>query len=481
MSIIIGCDSFLALRNVRTGNFGRWLDGKRVLVWVDKRQLPGSKAVQPEGTEIGSLEDFDVPNDPLLDRHLANVGHARKCYYDPSTIWADFLFSSSRHNRTKPLRQAASISRAAGRFAGYWFAGRIGMARRWREEFSKAIRKHPVAEIYRQRLRREGAEVVVSFSPEGLREMALIEAANSLGIPTLVVIRSRDNLSSKIPYLPYADDYLVWSQVSRAFLLMMYPETSADHVHVTGAPQFDHHLDPSYRLTRDRVFSLIGLDPSRPLILYTMGTPSLIPHEIEITQNLADAAHAGQFARGAQLLVRGHPRMFGSDLKLLHREYPEARSYPAPTQTAYGSLEHEAQMVQHILDDERIHLSLLAYQDVQVNVCGTMTIDSAIFDKPTVNVYYDQLSGISSALSVRRFYKRSDTKQMMSYGASRLAHSRAECIELINRYLDSPALDSEGRKRARNEDCGPLDGQAGLRAARIIQSVCRRQYAIASS
>lgn len=167
--------------------------------------------------------------------------------------------------------------------------------------------------------------------------------------------------------------------------------------------------------------------------------------------------------------------MFGSDFKLLHREYPEARIYPAPTQTAYGSPEHEAHMVQHILDDERIHLSLLAYQDVQVNVCGTMTIDSAILDKPTVNVYYDQRPGIPSSMSVRRFYKRSDTKQMMSYGSSQLAYDGTHCIHLINRYLDSPSLDADGRKRARIEDCGPLDGQAGRRTARFLTELSMRQ------
>ena len=474
MSIVIGCDSFLALRNVRNGNLGPWLDGKQVLVWVDPRHLTGSRLVQPEGVELGCLEEFDPHRDPHLGQLLDNSCGARKCYYDPATIWAAFLFSSYHHNRAKPLRRAASISRAAGRFARFWLAGQIGMAKRWRSEFSAVLRKHPVAEIYRRRLRQEGAEVVASFSPEGIREMALIEAANSVGIPTVVMIRSRDNLASKIPYLPFADAYLVWSDVAREFLLFMYPEIPADRVHVTGSPQFDHHLDPSYRLERERVFALIGLDPSRPLILYTMATPTLIPHESAIAQHLADAAHAGQFARGAQLLVRGHPRMFGSNIKLLQKEYPEARSYPVPTQAEYGGPQHEAHVVRHILEDERVHLSLLACQDVQVNVCGTMTIDSAIFDKPIVNVYYDQLPGISSGLSVRRFYKRSDTKQMMSYGASRLAHSPAECIELINRYLNNPALDSVGRKRARIEDCGPLDGQAGLRAAHIIQSACRR-------
>lgn len=459
------------------GELGRWLATEKIHVWVDPHQWLGAEAAKPAGVEVGMLDAFQVPEDRALNRRLNAVCLARKCYQDPGTIWADFVFSSFRHNPTKPLRRAASVGRAAGRLGWFWLAGWLGQAQRWRADFAQLLRSHPIVDRYRQRLAEAGATVVASFAPEGLREMALIEAANASGIPTLVMIRSRDNLAAKIPYLPFADRYLVWSDILRKSLLSMYPETRADQVHVTGAPQFDHHLDESLRLSREELFKLLGLDPTRPLILYTMATPGLIPHEVAIAQHLADAVHGGRFVRAAQLLVRGHPRMFGSDLKLLEREYPDARYYPRPMESVYGGREHAAHLVRHILDDERIHLSLLAHQDVQVNVCGTMTIDSAIFDKPTVNVCYDQVQGISPAVSVRRFYKRSDTKQMMSYGASRMVHTAVECIEWINRYLEEPQVDAAGRRRARIEDCGPLDGQAGRRAANYLLDLNRKRQA----
>ena len=163
--------------------------------------------------------------------------------------------------------------------------------------------------------------------------------------------------------------------------------------------------------------------------------------------------------------------MFGSDIRLLHKEYPEAHSYPPPTPVPYKSIEHEKEVVRLILDDEPVHLATLAYQDVQVNVCGTMTIDSALLDKPTVNVYYDLARDIPAGLSLRRFYKRSDVKQMMSYGASSFARSAEECLGMINAYLDDPTLDTEGRRRAREEDCGVVDSSAGHRMADAIKKM----------
>lgn len=471
MSIVIGCDSFLSLRNVRNGDLGRRLAGERVIVLVDPSQYQGSLEACPDGVELDRLLPFDSSVDPGLCELANRAYYTRKSYYDPMTFLAKLRASSYQNNLLRGPKRMASLAKAHYTLAVHWAGGRRGLAEPRRREFAGALRNHPVVDRYKELLQQWRASAVIGFSPEGTREMALLEAANDLEIPTAVMIRSRDNLSSKIQHLPDADAYFVWSEKTRDFLVYMYPEIPAERVHVTGSPQFDHHLDPARRLDRRSFFELIGLDAQRPLVVYTMATPGLINHEIEIAQHLADAAHAGELDRGAQLLVRGHPRMFGSDVALLRQEYPEARAYPHPTTTQYKSPEHEAEVVRLILEDEEVHLATLAYQDVQVNVCGTMTIDSAVLDKPTVNVYYDLAPNIPAGLSLRRFYKRSDVKQMMSYGASRLARDPEECVRLINAYLEDPSLDVEGRRRAREEDCGVVDGSAGLRISAAIKEL----------
>lgn len=469
MPTIIGCDSFLSLRNVRNGNLGRLIPGLHV--WVDPNQLGGSRDACPEGVALDALVDFDMREDPALAALFATHYEARKAYGDPRTYWSKSVRSSETCNAARPWRRAASVGMAGLRFTRGWVRGAAGHARADRQACAEALRRHPGAEEYARRFAALQPDVVAGFSLDGPREMLLLEAANAAGIPTAVMIRSRDNLAAKIQHLPDARVYLVWSEQTRRFLLRLYPEIDPERVVVTGSPQFDRHPDPAYRMERGAFFRLVDLDPDRPLVVYTMATPGLIPHETDIAQHLADAAHAGRLARRAQLLVRGHPRMFGSDLRLLRREYPEARCFPAPTGIPYRSPAHEAVVVKHILEDEAVHLSTLAYQDVQVNVCGTMTIDSAILDKPTVNVCYDLVPRLSAGHSVRRFYERSDARQMISYGASRLARSAEECLRWINAYLENPSLDAAGRQRACEEDCGPLDGQAGERIAMLLRAM----------
>ncbi|MEP7293457.1 MAG: hypothetical protein ABI835_16855, partial [Chloroflexota bacterium] len=286
MTVVIGCDSFLSLRNVRNGELGRRLSGQRVVVMVAPDQYAGSAQVVPEGVEIERLLDFEVERDPALARLMDRAYLARKAYYDPRTMWEKLQWSSAHSFSDQPLRLRASLLKARARFNYYRLMGRLGYAQRWRRALAAALQEQPVVAQYVERLRALDAKVVVAFSLEGPREKALIEAARKLNLKTVVMIRSRDNLAAKIQHLPDADAYLVWADMTRDFLRKLYPEIPAERIHVTGTPQFDHHFDPARRLSREAFFAQIGLDPTRPLIVYTCATPGLIRHEIEIVQQL---------------------------------------------------------------------------------------------------------------------------------------------------------------------------------------------------
>lgn len=468
MSILIGCDSFLSLRNVRNGNLAHHLRDYQLVVLVDPRQYEGAILVAPEGVVVDKLIDFNPHEDPTLKPLIARAYMARKCYYDPSSMWQKLRASSTANNEHRPIRLVASLAKARLRVGGFWVAGLLGCAQTWREDFSRALRAHPVMDQYGRLFERYAPELVVAFSLEGLREMALMEAAHKYGLRTAVMIRSRDNLAAKIQHIPDADAYLVWSQTMADFLYRLFPEFDRRKIHITGSPQFDRHLDPKYRLARDEFFVKMGLNPQRPLVVYSCATPGLIKHEINIAQHLADAVRDRKLAYDAQLLVRGHPRGFGSDHQVLHTVHSDVAVYPAPTRIPYRSAEHEAQVVKLIMEDEPIHLATLAYQDVQVNVSGTMIVDSAIFDKPSIGIYYDIPQNIPPGLSVRRFYKRSDMRSLLRTRGFRLAHLPDDTIDLINRYLENPSLDASGRQVIREIECGPLDGRAGERIAKLF-------------
>lgn len=471
MSIVIGCDSFLALRNVRNADLGTRLAGQRVIALVAPDQADGSRQVAPPGVEVECLFDFDAPRDPGLARLIERAYIARKAFYDPRTMWQKLQWSPYHTYPRGSTQLRLALLKAQTKLRYFQVMGALGYAQKWRRDFAAALQNHPIIDQYIKLLRDLDATVVAAFSLEGTREMALMEAARRLGLKTLVMIRSRDNLAAKIQHMPDADVYAVWADITRDFLLRLYPEIPAERTRVIGTPQFDRHLDASVRMSREEFFARVGLDPNRPLIVYTTVTPGLVQHEINITQHLADAVRDGKFVKNAQLLVRGHPRGFGSDVQLLKAAHPGTAVYPPPTEHPYKGDVHEAQVVRLILEDEPMHLATLAYQDVQVNISGTMIVDSAILDKPTVCVYYDIPDDVPDGLSARRFYNRSDMQTILATGGLKLANTPDECVALINRYLEDPTREAAGRQLIRDQEAGPLDGNAGERLAALLEKL----------
>ncbi len=464
-TIIIACDSFLSLRNIHYGELTKYF--KKVHIFVDPNQISGSQGIV-SNAEINSLIKFDADYETELWSLMYRADMARKVYNDGITTIGKIIGGGYRYHEKHDFRRLVYFLSNTIKFLSSFLDGLLKKHINLRSKIVDLINSTHISNQYHDTINQLKPDAVIGFSPEGYNEIPLLVKARIMGIPTAIMIRSRDNITSKIRFLPDAEQYYVWSNSIKNRMLKLYPEIKESKIHITGSPQFDHHLNLAKRLNRSEFFNKIELDENRPLIVYTMATPEIIPNEIEIAQYLADAANKGLFIDNAQLLVRGHPRMFGSDVKLLKNTHPEAKVYPKPTNVKYKSVDHEASLVKNIIDDEIFHLSLLEYQDVQVNICGTMTIDSAVFDKPIVNVFYDQLGNDQI---VRNLYKRTDVKEMMAYKASKIATSPEQCIELINNYLNEPKLDSIGRKKASEEDCGFLDGQSGLRIAENIKSL----------
>ncbi len=469
MAIIIGCDSFLSLRNVIYGDLHKHLDDIHVL--VDPNQYESSSDIVGNIFHIDSLIDFDYTFNKDLNSQIERTYFSRKAYFASYTFFSMIQSRSYHHYQNSKVKRIISQISYLFKWLQGWVLGVFGYPIQTRVKISNILQQDDHIKQYKNIFDKVKPKAVISFSPEGKREMLLVEAAKKYNIPTIVMIRSRDNIVAKIRHLPLSDYYFVWSNHIKNDLINIYPETDKNKIIITGSPQFDHHLNEKYRYSREEFFSIIGLDPNRPLIVYTMTTPGIMEEEIKIVQKIADSINEGKLYNQPQFLVRGHPRMFGSNVKLLLQEYSDAKVYPQKGKFEYQSKEHESIISKMIINDEKMHLSTLFYQDIQINVCGTMTIDSSIFDKPIINIYYDYEKNTPWGLSVKRFYDRSDVKHMINYGLSDLAINHNHCLELIEKYLKNPARKSAGRKKARENDCGDLDGGAGLRISKAINDI----------
>lgn len=276
-------------------------------------------------------------------------------------------------------------------------------------------------------------------------------------IPCAAFVLSWDNTTSKGPF-PVAPDHLIlWNEILRDEVLR-YHDCRPEQLFVSGVPQFDLYARRERYRSREEYFRSWGLDPARPLITYTTGTPGTAPFDDEVVELLQAAIARGAFRQPVQLLVRIHPKdklefykrfegIPGLVLQLPGRQGATADTWNPTQEDMYGLAE------------------LMLYSDVNVNVASTITIDAAAFDTPIVNVAFDGKVTKPYLESCLRYYDYEHYKRIVDTGGVRIARTPEEMVQHVQTYLDDRSLEAAGRERIRREQCWKLDGNSGRRIA----------------
>lgn len=312
------------------------------------------------------------------------------------------------------------------------------------------------------RLRTQCPNVVVTTGPFQFKQPAISVAARKLGIRTLALIPSWDNLSTKKRMVLNYDGYLVWSERSKEELHYFYPETTNKPVYVIGAPQFDVFFDETLFQSREEFFRHQGLDPDLPVIVYAVGSPNFLA-EHHGALYLANRVANGDLGN-VQMLVRPHP---------LHNDVELASSFEkfgkrvAVQKTVVsgdrqiGRTQDKRQIIEWI--------NTFRHADVVVNLSSTVTVDAAIFDTPVVNLDFDPQPGQVDQQLIKDINHRwTHFKPIAESGGVFLVNNFDEMLDSIRKYLAHPELHRENRRWIADYVCGYLDGKSGERMADAI-------------
>lgn len=155
---------------------------------------------------------------------------------------------------------------------------------------------------------------VVLFSPYiSLRtpQPDYLRAARALGLPTGVLVQSWDNLTSKSLMRPQPDRVFVWNEMQRREAEELH-QVPRERVVVTGAQCYDQWFEWRPR-PWEEFCERVGLDPSRPLLLWLCFVPFKAAKEapeIEYVRRWVALLRASgdPTLEGASVLVRPHPK-----------------------------------------------------------------------------------------------------------------------------------------------------------------------------
>lgn len=314
----------------------------------------------------------------------------------------------------------------------------------------------------RGRLRELTPSLVVATGPQRYEEPAVVAEAIKLGIPVVAMITSWDNLTTKGRMLFDYDGYLVWSAQMKRELHELYPESRKVPVYVVGAPQFDVFFQERFHQSRKEFCRAQGLDPSRPYILYALGSPNFLK------EHYGAAAFARRVQNGelgnVQVLVRPHPLFDkGYEREQLKGLAPDAVVQETADSTL--ALTARSQDLRQIKE----WVNTFRHASVVVNFSSTVAIDAAICDRPVVNLDFDPEPGQPHQAVVKDVnHVWSHFKPIAESGGMWLANDMDEVVHAVRDYLAHPELHREKRRWMAEYVCGFLDGKCGERMAAAI-------------
>jgi hypothetical protein len=219
-------------------------------------------------------------------------------------------------------------------------------------------------------------DVVLVTSLTFSRSFAMdqVKAARALGIPTAACIMSWDHLSSKALVHIQPDATLVWNDVQKREAVDMHGIPDATVV-VTGAQCYDQWFDRRPTRSREEFCRAMGLDPSRPFVLWVCSTMSPPPDPLEplfVKEWIQALRSSGDpVLRNAGVLVRPHPERV--------REWKGVSLDGFDNVVLNGRNPLDAEAKADYFDS-------LYYSGAVVGLCTTVFLEAAIIGRPVLTL-----------------------------------------------------------------------------------------------
>lgn len=143
----------------------------------------------------------------------------------------------------------------------------------------------------------------------GSSQVEYLKAARALGIPNALCVASWDNLTNKGVLRIEPDTVFVWNETQRREAVELHG-VAPERVVLTGAPRFDEWFRRRPSRAPEEFKRAVGLDPSRPYLLYLCSSPFIAPEEVPFVQQWIEALRgSGNPALELMgVLVRPHPQ-----------------------------------------------------------------------------------------------------------------------------------------------------------------------------
>ncbi len=306
-------------------------------------------------------------------------------------------------------------------------------------------------------------ELILTSTPgfTGLEAEAVLMAKKN-NIKTVAINFSWDNIFNTAKQIRKTDYLIVWNNRVKNAACEIHGYLPKN-ICVSGTMRFDHHFNDEFKSKnmsgRTSFLTEKNLNPNLKTIFFTTVPPHTYPFQTKFLENLINLRDNGVFKENLNIITRLHPRdeianykhIIGA--KNLHIEEAGQLKNQRP-----GDL-HKIEMNES--DLENLRRSLL-YSNVAVNFRSSMTLETCLYDLPTINLAYHDYD---------IYYQMDHYIPILASGAVKLVKNQEEFINAMKNYLANPRLDSEKRTKISKELVPFQDGLAYKRNVDFLERI----------
>jgi hypothetical protein len=429
-------------------------------------------ALEPIGYGKEDFDDWNAQSRSWRERFLPQLrlilgfiygNQSRKPNLSATLHIRSYLTRARRKGRIATLK--ALLAATIAKIASGSYPIRRGLQALY--AWSGDNRKH--AELYS----RYHPDLVVTatfgLSVDGL----ILAEARAQGVRTCAIVQSWDKTSTKgYPAVPL-DAGIVWSHVT-AEEARVYFDMKPEQIFVEGAPLWDPYFRPSPVASRAEFLSGCGLDSDKAVIFFSVGSPCY--HEgnkVAITM-LLDRLRSGAFAKPAQLLIRTHPGYLTYDNERADWEVFIAAIRGEPG-VAFADPDSVEQQDGYYLVEEQDFSSLRAaftHCDVSISIASSHLIESAIFDKPAINIEYGRWVNEMYDFDLSE-YTAEHLYRIYRCNAVYRAFNDEQLLSYIDEALLNPGKLSSARRRLIDQEIPVNRGTASAGTAERLAWLAR--------
>lgn len=408
-----------------------------------------------------SVRDYLIVG--TVERLLDLLPDFRIVLLTPSYNVPDFLELCPKHERLLVRRMELRVGGGNWRLI-HW---RRRLRKRWAISWMLRweARRLQLPDYLADTFKELPPSLVVSTHPMPSHDYDVVMWARRLGIQTLGVVKSWDNIQKRLA--SHCHLLSVWNPVNKdeALRLVGYRE---NEVTINGSPSFDPYYDPSYVVSRHDFIASLGLDPSRPLV--TLATDGPMDKEFygrdetHLVHDLLRMTRELEVLKGAQFVIRLHPM---SHLEFFWKYWgrPNIKISFASIMPGIMWCPSKKDLIEQT--------NLLRHSDVIITPGSSWVLEAAIFDTPTVVPFYSDLQPDHAAAEFERWTLARHFKPLAENNWVPITRSYQETRSAIEEAFTRSSKYAKGRKAIVDNYVYYRDLCSSRRVAEWIADVAR--------